>query len=185
MPVRLSHRVAIVPPMTDDEDWICQCRRCHGVHTGADAVQYVWEFALGSCDVPIVVGVNADDEGFVCCAFTYWHDEPGQPYPLGELGEFIVSCRPGAGTVPTEGDIARWVAWETSPLPPRDWLIVDARRFRSIAATIDALRTRSPMPEEQTIAGDWDGSGLDPAFRANVHETWTETKRRAQTTSDL
>jgi hypothetical protein len=175
----------MMPPVTDDEAWICQCRQCHGVHTAADAVQYVWEFALGSCDVPIVVGVNADDEGFVCCAFTYWHDEPEQPFPLGDLGEFIVSCRPGAGTVPTEGDIARWVAWETSPLPPRDWLIVDDRRFRSIASTVDALRTRSAVPEEQTIAGDWDGRGLDPAFRANVHARWPETTRRARATSNL
>jgi hypothetical protein len=164
--------------MTDDEDWVRQCRQCHGVHTGADAVQYVWEFALCSCGVPIVVGVNVDDDddGYVYCAFTYWHDEPKQPYPLGDTGEFIVSCRHGAGTVPTEGDIARWVAWESSPLPPRDWLIVDDRRFRSVAATVDALRRRADMPDEVSIAGDWDGTGLDSAYRAGAR-SWARCSR--------
>ena len=166
-----------------DGAWVCQCRRCCGVLTGADAVQYVWEFALGSCDVPTVVGVNADLSGFVCCAFTYWHGEPPQPYPIGDLGEFIVSCRPGAGTVATEGDIARWVSWETGPQPPRDWLVVDGTRFRSVSATVDALRRRLPMPDEHAIAGDWNGEPLDPAFRADVRENWIAIERRNQATS--
>jgi hypothetical protein len=171
--------------MSSDEAWVCMCRRCCGVLTGADAVQYVWEFALGSCGVPTVVGVNADLGGFVCCAFTYWHGEPAEPHPIGDLGEFIVSCRPGEGTVPTEGDIARWVAWESGPRPPRDWLVVDGKRFRSVSATVDALRRRSPMPDERTIAGDWFGDGLDPAFRAEVREIWSETKRRIHATSEF
>jgi hypothetical protein len=55
-------------------------------------LQYVWEWSLGSCGVPTVVGVNADLDGFVGCAVTYWHGEPAQPYPIGSFGEFIVSC---------------------------------------------------------------------------------------------
>jgi len=148
-------------------------------------VQYVWEWSLGSCGVPTVVGVNADLGGFVCCAFTYWHDEPAQPYPIGDLGEFMVSCRPGAGTVPTEGDVARWVVWESGPRPPRDWLIVDGQRFRSVATTVEALRRRSPIPGEQTIVGDWLGDALAVSFRADVRANWTMTKRRNQATSRL
>jgi hypothetical protein len=33
--------------MSETEPWICQCRKCHGVHDSADAVQYVWEFSFG------------------------------------------------------------------------------------------------------------------------------------------
>jgi hypothetical protein len=25
----------------DDDDWVCRCRGCHGVHGSANAVQYV------------------------------------------------------------------------------------------------------------------------------------------------
>ena len=164
--------------MASDQEWVCECRRCCGVFTGADAVQYVWEWSLGSCGVPTVVGVNADLDGFVCCAFTYWHGEPAQPYPIGRLGEFMVSCRPGEGTIATEGDIARWAAWESGPRPPRDWLIVDETRFRSVSATVDALRRRSPIAHEQNIVGDWNGDGLDPVLRVELRNNWSETKRR-------
>ena len=90
--------------METDQGWVCRCRRCRGVFTGADAVQYVWEWTLGSCGVPTVVGVNAQLDGFVCCAWTYWHGEPEQPSPIADLGEFMVSCRPGEGTLPTEAE---------------------------------------------------------------------------------
>jgi Arc/MetJ family transcription regulator len=164
----------------DEEPWVCQCRRCHGVHNGADAAQYVWEYALGSCGVPVVVGVNACENGFVTCAFVYWHDEPEVPHPIVKGGEFIVSCRPGSGTVPTEGDIARWMSWVAAEQAPRDWLIVDGLKARSVRAVVDALRARSPMPDEQDIAGDWDDALLDPQFREDVRARWTETKRRNQ-----
>src|SRR5205807_10292629 len=102
----------------------------------------------GSCGVPIVVGVNVEREGFVRCALPYWHGEPEQPYPICDL-EFIVSCRPGAGTVPSEGDIARWMQWTCGTPSPSDWLITDDTRFRSVRSTVDALRTRVAMPDEQ------------------------------------
>src|SRR5659263_401343 len=104
-------------PMPDS--WVCQCRRCRGVLNAADAVQYVWEFSLGSYGVPIVVGVNALADGFVRCASVYWHDEPDEPQAIEGTGEFIVSCRPGAGTAPTEGDIARWARWAAGAHPAR------------------------------------------------------------------
>jgi hypothetical protein len=171
--------------MTTEGKWVCQCRRCHGVHSAADAVQYVWEFTLGSCGVPIVVGVNVGDDGVVRCASPYWHGEPDQPHPVVESGEFIVSCRPGDGTVPTEGDVARWAQWEKGSQPARDWLIVDETRFRSVRMTVDALRTRVELPAEQTIAGDWDGSSLDPEFRVQVHRDWPETVHRNRASSRL
>jgi hypothetical protein len=167
--------------MDGDEGWICECRRCCGVFTGAEAVQYVWEWALGSCGVPTVVGVNAGLDGFVCSAYTYWHDEPAQPSPIGDLSEFMVSCRPDQGSIPTEGDIARWVAWQSGSHAPRDWLIVDETRFRSVAATVDALRSRTAMPAEQTIVGDWCGDIPNLTLRAEIRANWTETKRSAQT----
>jgi hypothetical protein len=171
--------------MTTEGTWVCQCRRGHGVHSAADAVQYVWEFALGSCGVPVVVGVNVCIDGVVRCASPYWHGEPDQPSPIVESGEFIVSCRPGAGTMPTEGDVARWARWETGSQLPRDWLIVDETRFRSVRMTVDALRTRAEMPLEQTIAGDWDGTGLAPEFRRRMLHEWPEIVRRNQASSRL
>jgi len=169
--------------MATETQWICQCRQCHGVHTGSDAVQYVWEFVFGDCGVPVVVGVNAGPDGHVGCAFPYWHGEPDEPYRIGDRGEFVVSCRPGIGTVPTEGDIARWIQWEGSALPPRDWLIADGAQFRSVRATADALRRRAPMPEEQNIAGDWDGPPTDLAHRDRIRMEWPETVRRNRATS--
>jgi hypothetical protein len=173
------------PPMRTERAWVCQCRRCHGVHSGRDAVQEVWESALGSCDVPIVVGVNVGLDGRVVCSSTYWHGEPEQPRPLVEFGEYIVSCRPGEGTVSTEGDIARWVSWEAGPHVPRDWLLVDRTRFRSVRATVDALRSRWPLPGTQIIAGDWDGPLLDPEFRARTFRDWPEAVRRNRARSRL
>jgi hypothetical protein len=89
----------------DDEDWVCRCRRCHGVHCSADAVQYVWEWVLGSVGVPIVVGVPVGTSGDVCCTRTYWHGEPAEPMDFGDEPGFMVSCRPGEATLPTEGDV--------------------------------------------------------------------------------
>ena len=175
---RCDHRY-----MTTTGKWACRCRRCQGVHSAADAVQYVWEFTLGSCGVPIVVGVNVCDEGVVRCASPYWHGEPDQTYPLVESGEFIVSCRPGAGTMPTEGDVARWVQWEAGPHTPRDWLIVDRTRFRSVRMTVDALRARAAMPDEETIAGDCDGPVPYPESRSRTLREWPETVRRNQASS--
>lgn len=175
----------MIEPMTDSQPWVCHCRRCEGVLTAADAVQYVWEFTLGSCDIPVVVGVNAQADGFVTCAWIYWHDEPEEPHPICDLGEFMVSCRPGAGTIPTEADIARWVAWASAAHVPRDWLIVDSRRFRSVAAVADALRQRTPMPEERTIPGDWLGDPLDTTWRETIRAEWDETKSRNRAQSTL
>ena len=113
----------------------------------------------------------------MCCASTYWEGDPEECHPIGQLGEFMVSCRPGEGTTPTEGDIARWFRWQAGPRPPRDWVIVDGTVYRSVAATIAALRNRTPMPGEQAIAGD-SFPPLDDDFRERVRRDWEETRRR-------
>jgi len=129
------------------------------------------------------VGVNVNRAGRVICSLTYWHGEPEEPYPLVPAGEFVVSCRPGEGSVPSEGDIARWTQWTSGCHTPRDWLIVDGTRFRSVRATVDALRSRAVLPTEQVIAGDWDGPLLTPAFRQRTLSEWPETVRRARATA--
>jgi hypothetical protein len=169
--------------MATGDEWVCQCRRCHGVHSAADAVQEVWESALGSCGVPVVVGVEVGADGVVLTAHPYWHGEPNRPDPISDLDEFIVSCRPDEGTMPTEGDIARWVQWEAGPHTPRDWLIVDGTHFRSVRMTVDALRTGAAMPDEQAIVGDWDGPLLDPEFRRRACRQWPDTVQRNQANS--
>jgi hypothetical protein len=147
------------------------------VRDGVDAVQYVWEFALGSCDVPIVVGVHVDSDGFVVTSPIYWNDEPDIPERIGDLDQYMVSVRPGGGTGPTEGDVARWVTWQSTRQAPRDWMIADGLRVRSVRDVVAALRAREPMPAARLIAGDWDGSGLDETLRAELRATWAETKR--------
>ena len=97
--------------------------------------------------------------------------------------EYIVSCRPGAGTYPTEGDVARWMTWLARGCAPRDWLIVDGLRFRSVPACVDALLERRGMPSERTIAGDWDGPPEDDSWRARIHDEWPETKARNRASS--
>jgi hypothetical protein len=165
--------------MQAEEQWVCQCRRCQGVHGSADAVQYVWEWALGSCGVPIVVGVNVGRDGHVFCPWTYWHDEPDEPVAICDL-EYLVSYRPGEGTRPTEGDVARWVRWTACEYPPRDWLLVDGLRFRSVRGCVDALRERGPLPRERGIVGDWDGPPEDGSWRADIHADWPAIKARNQ-----
>ena len=75
----------------------------------------MWEWALGSCGVPVVIGVNVRPSGRVFCGWTYWHDEPDESFAFETGIEFIVSCRPGGGTFPTEGDVARWTRWTACP----------------------------------------------------------------------
>ncbi len=85
--------------MNDPEPWVCRCRKCHGVHDAADAVQYVWEFSFGACDVPVVIGPHVRPSGHVFTAIPYWHGAPEviQGFSRAEL--YVVSCRPGALTV--------------------------------------------------------------------------------------
>lgn len=90
-------------------------------------MQYFWESAFGSCAVPVVVGVHALADGFVRCGLVYWHDEPDDPFFLPCLHQFIVSCRPGQGTRPTEGDIERWARWSRRARYPSDWWGPDDR----------------------------------------------------------
>ncbi len=168
--------------MDEDEDWVCQCRRCHGVHGSADAVQYVWEWSLGSCGVPTVVGVQVDPRGHVSCAFTYWCGEPDEPLEFGPVRNFMVSCRPGDGTVPTEGDVARWTQWISGAYPPVDWLLVDGVRFRSVRDVVEALCAREPMPGERTIVGDW-CTGLDASWKAKTRAEWPGIVARNRETS--
>src|SRR4051812_17893942 len=163
--------------MGDASEWVCECRRCNGVRRGIEAVQYVWEWVLGSCGVPIVVGVHADPSGHVVTAWTYWEDEPDVPFELPGLTQFMVSVRPGRGTLPTEGDVARWVAWQQAARAPADWMIADGLRTRSVGDVVTALRAREPMADERQIAGDSNGLGLDEKMRAEVRATWAQTKR--------
>ena len=175
----MSHPPRMIIVMSNAEPWVCQCRRCRGVFLAGDAVQYVWESSLGCCEVPIVVGVNAHSDGFVTCAFVYWHDEPDEPHPISDLGEFIVSCRPGRGTTPTEGDIARWTRWSVGDHSPRNWLIADGRRFRSVRDVVETLRKRVPMPDDEMIPGDWWVPDLAEArSRGEIRANWAETVRR-------
>jgi hypothetical protein len=165
--------------MDDDEPWICQCRRCHGVHDAGDAVQYVWEWAFGACAVPVVVGVLVDGHGHVPMAWTYWHDEPDVRFGVDLTDtEYLVSCRPGAGTFPTEGDVARWMGWLAAGCAPCDWLLVDELRFRSVAACVQALAAREAMPPEQTIAGEWAGPPEDDSWRDEIRRDWPEIRAR-------
>jgi len=167
--------------MSEQAPWVCQCRRCRGVFTAADAVQYVWESAFGSCALPLVVGVQALADGFVRCGLVYWHDEPDDLHPIGDLQEFVVSCRPAEGTIPTEGDISRWTRWADSDRPPRDWLVVDGLRFQSVREVAQTLHDCSPMPDPQTIPGDWWGPDhREDEERIAIRERWVETKRRNQ-----
>jgi hypothetical protein len=166
--------------MNETESWICQCRKCHGVHDSADAVQYVWEFAFGACEVPVVVEVNVDDSGHVWCARVLWHGEPDEPQPLSLGHHYVVSFRPGSGASPSEGDLAVWDRWRVHPQAPRDWLIADGTTFRSVEAVHDALQHGSSIPAPSTIVGDWDGSADDRPWREKYRATWDETVRRNQ-----
>ncbi len=180
-PRSLSYPEWIIVSMSNEEPWVCQCRRCCGVAIAADAVQYVWESAFGACAVPVVVGVHAQDDGFVTCGWVYWHDEPEDPFYLAHLHQFIVSCRPGEGTIPTEGDIARWARWATRDQCPTDWLLADRLAFRSVRDCAQALYDRSPMPGGQTISGDWWGpDDREEEGRIAFRERWVETNRRNQ-----
>jgi hypothetical protein len=72
--------------MHKEEKWVCQCRRCRGVHGRAGAVRYGWEWAFGSCGVPVVVGVHVGRDAHAFRAFTYWHDVPDDvPLAVGGL----------------------------------------------------------------------------------------------------
>jgi len=164
--------------MPSKGEWVCLCRRCNGVHSSTDAVQYVWEYALGSCSVPVVVRADVDPEGVVVCTSVSREGEPDEPPHRGEiggLGEYIVSCRPGGGTAPTEGDVARWMQWESRSRHPIDWLLVDGIRFRSVAADVEALRQRSPLPDEEQIVGDWDRPPRDPSWQERIHRSWADS----------
>ena len=44
--------------MRNEVRWVCQCRRCCGVHGSADAVQYVWEWELVPGSLP-AIGVGS------------------------------------------------------------------------------------------------------------------------------
>ena len=163
--------------MDDAENWVCQCRRCHGVHNSGDAVQYVWEWALGSCGVPIVNGVHLGCNNHVSIAWTYWHDEPDEPVSWGSP-YYMVSWRPDNGTLPTECDVARWVQWTRCEEPPLDWLLVDGLRFCSVRACVDALRERQRIPGESAIVGDWCELSDSETWRAETHANWRDIKAR-------
>jgi hypothetical protein len=45
---------------------------------------------------------------------------------------------------------------------------------------VAALRAREPMPDARPIAGDWNGTGLDEALRAEVRANWAQTVRDAR-----
>jgi hypothetical protein len=163
----------------DDDVWVCQCRKCLGVTCGAEAAQYVWEFGFGSCEVPFVSGVVAHHpDGFVFTNWSYWHGEPDEPFATTGHETFMVSCRPGEGTMPTEGDLARWALWQAQVHPPKDWVLLDGLNHRSVAAVAAALERRQPLPEEAQIVGDWDDTMGDRKFRARVRAEWDETVRR-------
>jgi hypothetical protein len=94
----------------------------------------------------------------------------------------MVSCRPGDGTVPTEGDVARWTQWISGAHPPVDWLLVDGLRFRSVRDVVEALLDRKPLPGERSIVGDW-CTGLDSAWQAKTRAEWPEIVARNRATS--
>ncbi len=166
--------------MNETEPWVCHCRKCHGVHDAADAVQYVWEFSFGACEVPVVVGVHADPSGHVFTAWPYWHGEPEVAEGFSRTDLYVVSCRPGAGTAASEADLARWASWSSQAAPPRDWLIVDGTTLRSVAETSDALCRRDPPPPERDITGEWMDWPDEPAQRATIRANWSETVRQNQ-----
>lgn len=152
------------------EQWACECRQCRGVFDSATAVQYVWEYALGAVGVPFVVGVYAHADGSVLTAWGHRDGEPDEPADF-DVDYWMVSCRPGATTVPTEGDVAQWVRWARLLSPPNDWLIADGVRWRSVRAVVEALHARTAMPEEQCCAGDWWGTSEEErAVRAELRE---------------
>jgi hypothetical protein len=86
--------------MVEHDRWECRCRRCNGVLTAPDAVQYVWELALGSCEVPVVVGVNAHADGSVTCARIHWCGA------TAESGAEVV-CRAPLVVAPAPGPAGR------------------------------------------------------------------------------
>ena len=135
--------------MNESEPWVCQCRKCHGVHDGRDAVQYVWEYSFGACDVPVVVELNVGDSGRVWCARVLWHGEPDEPRPLSNDVHYLVSYRPGSGATPTEGDFATWDRWRSHPRAPREWLIADGTGFRSVGEAFDALHHGSALGRDR------------------------------------
>jgi len=169
---------------TGDEDvWVCQCRKCLGVTCGAEAAQYVWEFSFGSCEVPWVSGVMAHLDGFVFTNWSYWHGEPDVPFSITGDKTFMVSCRPAEGTMPTEGDLARWASWSSLPDPPNDWVVMDGLSYRSVAAVAEALERHLPPPAEGRIVGDWDDAVSDRPFRAKIRAEWDETVQRNRATN--
>jgi hypothetical protein len=169
--------------MNESEPWICQCRKCHGVHDARDAVQYVWEFSFGACDVPVVVELDVGDSGHVWCARVLWLGEPDEPRPLSLDHQYLVSYRPGSGATPTEGDLAIWERSRGHPQAPREWLIADGTSFRSVGEAFVALHRGSVVPPPATIVGDWDGLPDDRAWREEYRATWDETVRRNQAMS--
>ena len=63
--------------------------------------------------------------------------------------------------------------------PPRDWLIADGRRFRSVPDVVDARRMRTPMPDEAVIIGDWWTIDLaEEKSRSEIRANWAETTRK-------
>jgi hypothetical protein len=166
--------------MDELEPWICQCRRCHGVHDARDAVQYVWEYSFGACEVPVVVEVNVGDSGHVWCARVLWHGEPAELEALLGDTKYLVSCRPGSGALPTEGDLARWDRWRADARAPLDWLIADGTAFRSVGEAFEALRDGCRMPALSSIVGDWDPMEDERVRREGYRATWGETVRRNQ-----
>jgi hypothetical protein len=132
--------------------------------------------------VPVVVSVcqfRGDPDGHVFCHWIHWNDEPDVYDLFADSLLRVVSFRPGAGTAPTEGDIARWIRWQQQPSAPDDWLIADGTRLRSVAETICALRERAPMPEEDEILGEWwEPSSRRIAQRDEIRRDWPRIKER-------
>src|SRR5262249_20224029 len=126
--------------------------------------------------------VHVGCDAHVSIAWTYWHDEPDVPFSFGGP-YYMVSWRPGAGTVPTEGDIARWVLWTRCDEPPLDWLLVDGLHFRSVRACVDALHERQPVPAEQMIGGDWCELSEAETWRTDTRASWREIKARNKASS--
>ena len=137
------------------DDWVCQCRRCHGVHTTADAVQYAYELWM---DLP---------QRALVAAFAFFGEDgrtslsvpflDGEPDVVGITGGRVwaFSFRPRRGAVPTEGDIARWERWHSDVTNLVDWIVVDGDRWASIAGTVAALLDRRPVPRPETFSNYW------------------------------